>query len=304
MKVIRAGNPNYNTFLFTWMLTNWCNYSCTYCCEKGNMVDKWAKEDSISSYKLTLTKLKRFDKEFFVELYGGEPTLHPNLTEILHELKAINNCKMVQITTNLSRPLAYFDQLNLPELDGLGIMASFHPEHFDDAFITKARAIHNMQHLHFRVTVNLSPDAVHWPMTLDLIKELDANGIEYGLHFLNDTDFWKANYTEEFFKLFSPLQKNLFAGKQVQIHNYEFEDGTVEQLTDLEIYERKLHHLTGYTCTPRFYEIAFDGSVKNTCTRKSYNVPMFNATRIEETVSCPRECCGCEMMFNAYKEAP
>lgn len=302
MKVIRAGNPNYDMFLFTWVLTNWCNYSCTYCCEQGMMVDKWAKQDSISNYKLTLSKLKRFDKPFHVELYGGEPTLHPNLLEILHTLKSIDNCKIVQIITNLSRPLAYFEQMNVPELHDVGIMASFHSEYYDTDFITKAKAINAMEHLHFRVTVNLSDDPAHWPLILDLIKQLDENNIEYGLHFLYDTATWKSNYTEEFYKLFQPLQKNLFQGKQVQIHSYEFEDGTVQHLTDLEVFENKYHYFKGYTCTPRFYEIAFDGTIRNTCTRKEFNTLTITADKIERTESCPRDCCSCEMMFNAYKE--
>jgi MoaA/NifB/PqqE/SkfB family radical SAM enzyme len=295
--IVRAGNPDYTIFMFTWMLTNWCNYQCEYCCEKTRLVSDWQKEDSISRYKLTLSKLKRFDKPFQIELYGGEPTLHPNLAEILHTLKQIAHCKNVYIITNMSRPLAYFKQLDVPELDGVYVMASFHPDYYTNDFLEKVRAINEMDHLRLRVTVNLSDQSDHWPTTVGLIKALEEQSIDYGLHFLNSTDTWTSNYSAEFFKLFSPLQKS-----SKHLYDYEFDDGTVRQIDDLEIYEKNYHRFKGYTCTPRFYEIDLDSTIRNMCTRAEFNIPLITGEKIERTVSCPNDCCGCEIMFNARKE--
>lgn len=301
-KVIRAGNPNYNQFMFTWMLTNWCNYKCSYCCEKPRLLHDWAKEDSISTYRLTLAKLKRFDKPFQIELYGGEPTLHPNLLEILHTLKLIENCKDIYVITNLSRPIEYFRKLNVPELSGIYIMASFHAEYFDQTFVEKVKAINDMEHLRVRVTINLTDEQQHWENIINLIDQLSEHSIDYGLHFLNDTDTWKSNYTDDFFNLFRPLQKISYRDKSVHLYNYEFDDGSNQDLNDLEVYENQYHKFTGYTCTPRFYEIDLDGTFRNICTRAEFNSPIINSSKIEKTVSCPLNNCPCEIMFNTFKE--
>lgn len=302
MKIVRAGDPNFTKFMFTWMLTNWCNYQCTYCCEKTNMTDKWLKDDSISSYKLTLAKLKNFDAPFHMELYGGEPTLHPNLKEIMLTINAAPNCTSMQVTTNLSRPLHYFEDLNVPELNGVIIAASFHPEYYSHEFLDKVLAINQMEHLQIRLTVVLSDKKDYWPMTLEFIDSLVQNKVEHGVHFLTETPLWKPVYTSEFYETFRAVKDTLYKGQVVQLHQYEYDNGELHEYTDLEIYEHNLHYFNGYQCTSRFFEIDFDGTFRNTCTRREFKGLSVSKEKLERRESCPRDCCGCEMMFNAYKE--
>lgn len=268
------------------------------------MVDKWMKEDSISSYRLVLAKLKNFDSPFHLELYGGEPTLHPNIKDIMLAVNAAPNCTSLQVTTNLSRPLHYFEDLNIPELDGVFIAASFHPEYYTTEFLEKVIAINKMEHLRIRITVVLSDQPEFWDTTLGFINALVENNVEHGVHFLTETPFWKPNYTEEFYETFRSVKDTLYKGQTVQLHRYKFENNQERDYTDLEIYEQDLHYFKGYKCTSRFYEISFDGTFRNTCTRKEYKSLSINREKLEQRESCPRDCCSCEMMFNAFKEAP
>jgi hypothetical protein len=298
MQILRAGNPEYNKFHFAWTLTNWCNYQCSYCYEQLVMVDKWQKEQSSSNYKLTLTKLKKFDAPFEIELLGGEPTLHPQLTEILTELCSIELCQRIELFTNLSRPLSYFADLDQASLSRMTVTASFHPEYYNQDFIEKADAINRMQHLNIRVSVNISDDPAHWPVTLELIEQLSSRNISYGLHWLHESTDWTPNYTPECFALFQQFETPADAR-----FSYEFDSGP-QQLSSLEVYNQNLHRLTGYTCTPQFFEIYFDGTVANTCTGQRFNSLFLKQEQLLRKVSCPRDCCVCESMLNFYKEAP
>lgn len=298
-KLIRAGNKNYNTFHFSWTITNWCNYSCTYCSAKPVMVEKWNKSNNMSNYKLTLVKLKKFDAPFDIELYGGEPTLHTNLKYILEELSEIENCKRIEIITNLSRSLSYFKDLNIKNVS---VCASYHPQYHDVDFITKLEELKSLDNLYVRTTVNLIDDKKYWPQTLEFIKQLKNCGVDFNLHYLNDTPFWKSNYTEEFFETFKPLEQNSYKGKVANLYEYEFDTG-IEKLQDLEIYRRGLHKFKGFVCKPLFFEIDFEGNVRNMCTRKEFKSLLLKSSELMRNEICPCDFCPCESMFNFYKVA-
>lgn len=296
MKVIRAGNPEYSLFHFEWILVNWCNYKCTYCSSAHFMTDQWQKDQSAANYKLTLARLKKFNSPFHIELYGGEPSLHPNINEIIDELAVIDNCELIEIITNLAKPLHFWQSIPASKVS---ICASYHPEFTDKLFIDKVRQLNDTHYI--RTTVNLIDNPVHWPATLDFINQLTDLGIDYNLHYLNNTDSWQSNYSEEFFKTFNPLKNNVYQTQTVELYNYEFANG-VRKLQDLEIYKDQLHHFKGYKCNPRFYTIGFDGTIKNMCTSKSVDKLLFNDQDISVTEICPNESCACEVMFNFYKE--
>lgn len=295
MKVIKAGNPLYELFHFEWTLVNWCNFKCEYCSSKDFMVDKWAKDDSISNYKLTLSRLKKFNTDFHIELYGGEPSLHPNIKEIIEGLTKIEHCKKIEIITNLSKPLKFWQELPTE----LKICASYHVNFTDNDFVSK---IQNIKKTHYiRVTINLVDQESEWEKTLKIIEQLKEINVEYNLHFLNNTTTWKSNYNSKFFETFKPLERNFYENKVVELYKYEFEDGK-KQLQDIEIYEKGLHRFKGYKCNPRFYSIQFDGSIKNMCTGKSIDKLLFGKSDLDVIEICPNQHCSCEVMFNFPKE--
>ena len=135
MKVVQAGDPNNKVIQFEWFLTNWCNFKCSYCSEATNMVESFSKSTSAGKYKLVLVRLKKLEHPFTVELIGGEPTLHPNISNILKELGSIDNCKRIQIATNLSRSVSFYKQIAHPKVS---LIASYHPEHHAVDFILAA----------------------------------------------------------------------------------------------------------------------------------------------------------------------
>ena len=307
-QVIKTGNPEYSKISFSWHLTNWCNYNCTYCSTKGRMVEDWQKSDSISKYKLVLSKLSRLDTDFGVDLFGGEPTLHPNIEEIVTNLKAMKHCKSIQMSTNLSRSLNFYKKLDVPALDGFYVSASYHPEYADSAFVDKVLQLQDCCHIKVVITVILSDQPKYWPQTLEFIELLKEHNIQWSPQYLSSTPFWQSAYGKDFYNTFDDLTQEWtreMTDKYTSMdfrHDYTFADDTVERLNYFEIHERNLHKFKGYTCNALMYEILVDGSFVNLCTGRVINRLIVRRDDFIKQEVCPRECCDCETMFNYYKE--
>jgi organic radical activating enzyme len=293
----QAGFPEYTMLHFDWFFTDWCNYSCSYCSAAEKMVESFNKKTSPARYKLALTKLKLVKSPFKIELLGGEPTLHPNIYEVLHELSAMEMCKEIEIITNLSRSKHWFKKLNSPEYNRIRILASYHPEYFSQQFIDKAVAITAMEHLEFMVNINLSDREADWPNTIELIRQFDDAGVKYGFNFLSPTPDYKPNYSPEFFKAMGPYIKGKFA----EGFPYTFEDGTTATYGESDIIvNTHLRSFTGYKCKALMYSILIDGEIVNACTRRrvAMNMPIDELIMYD---TCCQSICFCDIMYNFHK---
>lgn len=293
-----GGDPNYNVYKFTWSLTDWCNYDCSYCAVKDIMRKKWDKEESPTKYKLVLTRLEKFDGDFEIELFGGEPTLHPNMEEILLRLNAMDNCKKIDIITNLSRPLSYFQKINDYKIKNLMINASLHSEYQESDFLEKVYQISKMENVKITVAVNLNSDKKYWNDFIEAINKINDWGIICSLHFLNDMPFWKANYTKEFYDIFLPLQEKMSFKKK---YSFGFSDGTELKLTPIEAHSKGFDKFKAFSCTTKFFNIDHEGTFIRTCTGEIVKPVLFKRADLKNTVICPMEHCSCPVMLNAHK---
>lgn len=295
-EVRQCGFKDYKLLHFEWFFTDWCNYSCSYCSAANQMSDSFSKQDSPSKYKVVLARLKMLKTDFNLELLGGEPTLHPNIYNVLHEVNSMEHCRNVEVVTNLSRSIDFFSSLNKPELNKTSVLASYHPEYFKGSFIDKCAEISAFEHLDFMVNVNLFDRKETWQDTIDFITALNERNINYGFNFLNSTPTWKANYTDEFFDTF----KEHMTTRQKTDFPYEFTDGTTELVSESDIIARDLNRFKGYVCQPTMYKIKADGSIVNNCTSRTIPFTMPKDELIMKEV-CPREYCNCDIMYNFYK---
>ena len=295
MKIIKCGDPDNEIVQFEWFLTNWCNYSCTYCSEVTRLIPQFSKATSPGKYKLVLSRLKSLNHPFIIELIGGEPTLHPAIEEILTELNAMPNCKEVQLITNLSRPLHFYQSIISLSLGKLKILASFHPEHYKSEWLDRVLALKNNR---LSVTLNLIDQPQHWPLTIETINTLLDNKVVFAYNILSPTPKWNPNYTQEFYNTFNPYIDN---GQYNESISYTFEDGSSTVLHESEIIEKGLHQLKGYKCTPIRYRITHDSIIQNFCTGRVIPL-MLTTPEIFKQESCPNECCGCDAVFKFYKE--
>jgi MoaA/NifB/PqqE/SkfB family radical SAM enzyme len=111
-----------------WMITQRCNYSCTYCSSYNNNIPFLFK--SMNQYKEVFSYLSEYfgNKRIKLDFLGGEPMLFKKWYELVNYISEINY--IPKITTNLSIPAnTYADKLN-PNL-GRFIAATWHPEFAD-----------------------------------------------------------------------------------------------------------------------------------------------------------------------------
>lgn len=291
LEIVNSGQVNYEQLHFGWFLVDWCNYKCTYCSVANRLRDTYSKEESHSKYKLVLERLDRIDSSFDMDIYGGEPTLHPNFNEILERLSNNKFCRSIEVKTNLSRSVDFYK--NMFTHDKISISASYHFEYHSQAFIDKCIALKDSN---FSCHISMPDQQEHWDTALALIQTFNCNSVQYDCNILFSTDAYKTNYTPEFYQTFKHALKD--TGPK---YPYQFNDGTVSNLSVYQIKQQGLDNFNNYKCTAVMYEINTEGDIKNMCTGKVLPL-LFKKEDTHKTVKCPLTSCSCDVMFNFYKE--
>jgi organic radical activating enzyme len=141
--IVRVGQRTLlyrDIFAVSWLLGRFCNYRCSYCWPYARSDKKDYRPTELCL--LTIDEIKRQARErnfnsFHFSLSGGEPTFHPGYIDILNHLNndvQNTNFTSVHMTTNLSRPLKWFEDEYCPVVSKFhraSITASLHTEHVD-----------------------------------------------------------------------------------------------------------------------------------------------------------------------------
>lgn len=125
-------------FTVSWLLGRYCNYRCSYCWPYARSDTKDHRPTPLMLK--TVDEIKRQARErgfnsFHFSLSGGEPTFHPSYIDILKHLNddvANTNYTSVHMTSNMSRPIKWFEKQYVPAVKDFhraSITASCHREH-------------------------------------------------------------------------------------------------------------------------------------------------------------------------------
>jgi organic radical activating enzyme len=288
-----AGIDGYSRLHFEWFLVDWCNFKCSYCSSADIMAEKYSKRSSPGKYQLVLKQLGRLDNEFEMDLFGGEPTLHPEFEYVVNQLDSMPNCTLIEIKTNLSKPLHFLE--NICKYSKVKLAASYHAEYYNQKFLDKCVALkdHN-----FYVHINLSDKPEHWPQIKEMIRHFDENSVKYDLNLLWSTTDNTIAYTQEFYELFQPMLANI---SDKRTYRFQYEDGTEVFKSGFVAFKEQLNKFTGYKCKALLYEILSDGTFVNGCTRVRAPL-MMNKDNMCVDVTCQRESCHADFMLDFYKQ--
>lgn len=210
--ITAAGNLDYNIVTFSWDLLDVCNYKCSYCSAKEFNKHTFIKNKLyLNAWKqvIKLLGMYRLHTSFTLELLGGEPSLHPDIVEIIKRACDIKNCRQVELTTNLSKPESFFRRLDNHDNSKLDIVASYHPEYYKETFFNKIINLQSCDYITVTPLINLSPEKSTWSRTVDIIQKFIDSGVSVGCNLLHEfpgNDF-KPVYTDEFWDIFEPLIK-------------------------------------------------------------------------------------------------
>src|SRR6185312_11066909 len=89
-------------------ITDRCNFRCVYCMPEEGM--QWLSRDTLLTFD-EIERVTRIAVDLGIEevrLTGGEPTLRPNLPDLVQSLSAMDRLRSLSLTTNgfLLRSLA------------------------------------------------------------------------------------------------------------------------------------------------------------------------------------------------------
>jgi MoaA/NifB/PqqE/SkfB family radical SAM enzyme len=113
---------NPNLIFIYWYLTGKCNYKCDYCdIFRDEKLQDWEIKQQTINFLNHLNK----SRDLRVLLYGGEPTIDPDLPKILKSLDSY-----IRLFTNFSKPLNYWK--NIADIrEDMTLTISYHLNHQD-----------------------------------------------------------------------------------------------------------------------------------------------------------------------------
>lgn len=262
-----------------WHILNWCNLKCSYCSVKENLsYDYNDKTQIVHNYKLIISRLKTISKPFEICLTGGEPTLHPNIEDILSRLNEIQNLTKIYFFTNLTRSESFYKSIK--NFTKVVYYASFHPEYHKEDFLKKCK------NLNCEVHVSMMPEYKDY--VLKIIDKCKSNNIKFKLNFLVDTNHYSSNLNEDFFV------ETIGAKDMIDI-NVLYDNGFEERTSDLKLLFEKKNYFKGYKCVPESFQIELNDTIKNVCTNEIMPLSLRDITK---KVICPKDICeGGLMMY-------
>jgi organic radical activating enzyme len=279
MKIVSCSSPD-KMLRINWHIVNWCNYKCSYCGARGSLSYDYTDMSQFSpssEYNLIISRLKLIDKSFEICITGGEPTLHPNLKEILIQLNGIKNLKKIHFLTNLTKPVEYFEDFK--EIEKMVCYASYHPEYHNEEFFIKSKK------LNFKVHISMLNS--YKEKVLQTIDKCKQEKIKFSLNFLTDTPFFKSNIDNS-------LYREALNNDTIEL-DIIYENGVFEKTTEIKMLYEGKNKFKGYKCIPESYEIHMSNIIKNECTDK---ILSFSLRELGEKVSCPKNRCeGGLMMY-------
>lgn len=168
IKEIQGDN---NCLAIYWVITNYCNFSCSYCppyLHSGSDVPNQPSREILIEFCNKLNELADTNLKIDLDIAGGEPTTHQNIKEILGRL---NSKIYVGIITNGSRPINWWkDFKKLPDKVAFSIHSQSNiPKIIEIADFLMSKMVY--------VVFNCSMDAENWD---DSIAKFEFFKAKYG----------------------------------------------------------------------------------------------------------------------------
>jgi MoaA/NifB/PqqE/SkfB family radical SAM enzyme len=162
---------------FEWIITDRCNYDCTYCFQRV-YADKRHCSDATTDAVFRL--LPTLEGSWLVKLIGGEPLIHPRFFEMCERIVAAGH--RLCTTTNFSLPLPKLLQL-LDVCDGRldTITASLHLHEVRDldVFVEKVIKFQAIKPAETTFVVTAVMVAEDFSILKDVYERLTAAGVRF-----------------------------------------------------------------------------------------------------------------------------
>lgn len=204
-------------------LTDKCNMNCSYCYNNfpRNNID--LEYNTILNY-IDDINLKT-DRNISVLFIGGEPTLHKNLYSIVTELRKRDFIHSIEIFTNFSMCLDYYESLIKFDVK---LVCSWHDEINDEDFINKLiLSSTEMKKNIVEISMMFEPSNIkRWENIIEKIKNEYSEVIKLWILYNKENIF---EYTDEQKRIFS---KTAITLKKADLKNFLNEKNIYNSIFD------------------------------------------------------------------------
>lgn len=302
--IIEAGSDTYDTITFDWCLIDVCNYKCNYCsagfgklATKPRTTNFFKNKNKIDAWKQVISRLKLANiPKCEVNVLGGEPTLHPNLHEIVTELTKIEKVFEIQLITNFTKPTKYFEKFNTPEHNrSLVINPSVHFEYIDPVkFCNKLSEVDQMEHTTLEIGVMLHDNKKYWDDMEWVLNYIIEHNMHYYVQYIEPFHNYKPRYSTEMYERFG---KYTDMATDHPTYEYKTKNKTYK-LDQTEISKYDLTEFKGWSCKQMAWRINEDGHITRACNGDPLDLLSRN---MYTTMICPHTNCKCDSWWD-YKK--
>ena len=227
-----------NTLDVVMRLSNRCNFSCNYCPYYNN-TEKFHSVDHMK--KLFASILDETpDRDVMFYLHGGEPTIVPNLQQILHDIIARYAERNItfEIQTNTSQHIKWFEKLK-PLKNKIKFVCSYqhHQNKSFDKWFAKVEFLHSVGLLH-QIDFMLERDDTNTIKThLRTIKSNKNLSEITTLHYID----YEVNddYSDVI---------DMFKRDDLNTYRVKYRDGSTETVEKNEVHARGLDSFKLFRC--------------------------------------------------------
>lgn len=156
------------------MLTNWCNYKCSYCFGMDFMAPKLPKKNMAKeTFRDIINWVSKTPETNAIHLMGGEPTLHPDFEWFVEHLLA--NDYLITVFSNLATPQAQAYAEKLADFPVAWVVNINPPNTWNQ--VKRERILKSLKMLGPRATItfNVMPDDEDNVWALELITSYNLN---------------------------------------------------------------------------------------------------------------------------------
>lgn len=169
MQKITSRWPHQDSLKIEWNIGKRCNFDCTYC--PVEIHDNHSPHSNIELLKSTVDKLSKIGKPLRISFTGGEPCVHPNISNLF--CYARKHASWLNVTTNGTRTAKWYAKQPLDH-----IVFSLHFETED-----WSRCLHNIIDTHkltdIPIQVNVMAHHNHMSNVKSAVKLLENSKVKY-----------------------------------------------------------------------------------------------------------------------------
>jgi len=164
-------------------ITNNCNQNCEYCVANvPNIKHKYFIEKEYIKFLFSYLHKINFNRNFRVNILGGEPTLHKDLNYIIECISNSYPNNMIKIFTNGSQSINYYESL-INKYKNIKIDMSFHPKYSNiDKYIDMIYMFKNNNPNNIYYIINILLVYEYYDKIVEFISR--ANNINGNIYFI------------------------------------------------------------------------------------------------------------------------